>query len=509
MKKFNRIKKINGKEYVYQITPYYDKETQQTKQKSKYLGIHIGDIKNPVKQKDSFLPKSVLDYGEYIPLLDIIKKLNIRNILKNITNHHDEILTIALNKIISQSSLTNIKSWYEGNVLCEEFGQLSLSSQNISKILKKIKSNDTKTLFCKNFIKTIKSKKTLFYDITSFSSYSKKLGLLEYGYNRDKAGLPQFNLSLIVDKTSQTPLLYDIYPGSVPDSKTVQNTIIKTKELGLKNPLLIMDRGFFTRDNIFSFDNADVDFIIGATTQLNVMNELFMQECENIEKPINLKKFNGKIVFVKQISVLIKHDYKENISCKLFGFMYHDPARASREKIMFYEILQSYLNQMDSPKLNNEKIKEISKKYSKYFRIENNKAVFNEIEITKKLKRMGTYIILSNNKHTWEEMLSLYKSKDMVEKGFHSIKNQFGTLPSNLQDEDTLEGLVFITFIALIIRMKLLKRMQDSGLIKKYSIDTVILELHKLKKISVGKKFICTEITKKQREILKHLECCA
>jgi hypothetical protein len=32
MKSFNRIKKINGIEYIYEVTPYYDKETKKIKQ---------------------------------------------------------------------------------------------------------------------------------------------------------------------------------------------------------------------------------------------------------------------------------------------------------------------------------------------------------------------------------------------------------------------------------------------------------------------------------------------
>ncbi|HUS75333.1 MAG TPA: IS1634 family transposase, partial [Methanothrix sp.] len=47
MKSFTRIKNINGQEYLYEITPYYDKEKKQTRQKSKYLGKNVNGV--PVK----------------------------------------------------------------------------------------------------------------------------------------------------------------------------------------------------------------------------------------------------------------------------------------------------------------------------------------------------------------------------------------------------------------------------------------------------------------------------
>ena len=39
MKSFDRVKKIHGKEYLYEITPYYDTATKKIKQRSKYIGI--------------------------------------------------------------------------------------------------------------------------------------------------------------------------------------------------------------------------------------------------------------------------------------------------------------------------------------------------------------------------------------------------------------------------------------------------------------------------------------
>ena len=47
MKSFTRIKNINGQEYIYEITPYYDKEKKQIRQKSKYLGKNVNGV--PVK----------------------------------------------------------------------------------------------------------------------------------------------------------------------------------------------------------------------------------------------------------------------------------------------------------------------------------------------------------------------------------------------------------------------------------------------------------------------------
>jgi transposase len=48
------------------------------------------------------------------------------------------------------------------------------------------------------------------YDLTSFSSYSQLINLLEYEYNRDDSDLPQLKISMIVDKEKGIPVIYDI-----------------------------------------------------------------------------------------------------------------------------------------------------------------------------------------------------------------------------------------------------------------------------------------------------------
>jgi len=83
-------------------------------------------------------------------------------------------------------------------------------------------------------------------------------------------------------------------------------------------------------------------------------------------------------------------------------------------------------------------------------------------------------------------------------------------MPANLRTNNSLRGYLFIAFLALILRMKLLKIMNDSGLNKKYSVEGVLTELEKIKiMILPNGKRITTEVTKKQREILDALHTCA
>ena len=128
----------------------------------------------------------------------------------------------------------NVKPWYEGSVLSLEYPELPLKSQNISNLLAKVGDSNITIAFMSRMLGNLGTKHTLIYDLTSFSSYSQMMNILEYGYNRDSCYLPQINLSMIVDKEKGISVMYDIYPGSIVDVTTLKNTIKKQALTGWK-----------------------------------------------------------------------------------------------------------------------------------------------------------------------------------------------------------------------------------------------------------------------------------
>ena len=65
---------------------------------------------------------------------------------------------------------------------------------------------------------------------------------------------------------------------------------------------------------------------------------------------------------------------------------------------------------------------------------------------------------------------------------------------------------MFVNLISIAIRSRILTYMRSSGLLKKYSVEKRLLELHKLSNVIMhdGNK-ITSEMTRKQKEILESL----
>jgi transposase len=106
--------------------------------------------------------------------------------------------------------------------------------------------------------------------------------------------------------------------------------------------------------------------------------------------------------------------------------------------------------------------------------------------------------------------LSLYLEREEIEKSFKALKNELDILPLNTHSEKTTKGFIFIAFLGLIIRTRLMNMMREADLLEKYSVELLLLQMEKLRKISLADgQIIVTEMTKKQREILQALNLCA
>ena len=126
--------------------------------------------------------------------------------------------------------------------------------------------------------------------------------------------------------------------------------------------------------------------------------------------------------------------------------------------------------------------------------------------ISQAVNRFGKTILLSSSKRSWDEVLSLYRERDEVEKKFDDLKNELEVMPLRVQKVETLQGLLFIFFISLILRAILLRRTREAKLLDKSSIEEILMELSKLRAVKVGGKWRLTEVSKRQRMILEKME---
>ena len=96
--------------------------------------------------------------------------------------------------------------------------------------------------------------------------------------------------------------------------------------------------------------------------------------------------------------------------------------------------------------------------------------------------------------------LELYRNKDCVEKAFENLKERLNLRRLTVSSEQSLDGKLFVQFIALIFLSYITKKMQDARLFKTSTMQHLLDDLDGIECFNIhGKQTHIGEITKQQR----------
>ena len=150
--------------------------------------------------------------------------------------------------------------------------------------------------------------------------------------------------------------------------------------------------------------------------------------------------------------------------------------------------------------------------YNKYFTVEKDssnrvKVTINE-EIVKQEKRFfGYFVILSAEKMDSISALELYRNKDIIEKAFGNLKDRLNLRRTLVSSESSLDGKLFVGYVALIFLAYIKRQMQKKKLFKTYTISQLLDKLDLIecfnypdRKLQVG------EVLEKQKQIYLDME---
>ena len=297
--------KIKGTIYVYEATSYWDKDKKKTCQKREIIGKRdkmTGEI-IPSKKNVEQVPTLAKNYGNFHFLNSISKEIGLTKVLKsNFPESYLEILTCAFYEVSERKPLYLCQDWCEKN---HTPSSKTLSSQRISELLSSM-TDISRMSFFKKWCSYRIEKEYLAFDITSISSYSELIEFVEFGYNRDKEDLPQINLAMLFGQTSQLPIFYNFYPGSIHDVSTLPNMIEFAEELGINNMKYVMDKGFYSEKNIEKLLAKRIKFTISVPFN----NKFSKQKVDDVREDINACEnsisINDDIVYAHTTSVKIK-----------------------------------------------------------------------------------------------------------------------------------------------------------------------------------------------------------
>jgi transposase len=503
-------KATNGTEYVYYtVRAYRNKHGKPTSdevaigKKDIITGQLIPnrtyyEIFQDAKQAEikAPIPNSVQSCGNIAAMVEIAKQTGLSEILKNcFPDKWKQMMACAFYILCEGNVMMYIEDWFdETNV---NFSK-RMNDLDCSKLFSSITDEERRNFFfiC---IKFREEKYYILYDVSSISTYSNNIDIAEWGYNRDNDNLPQVNLGMYYGITSHMPVCYNIYSGSIPDKSSVEFMMSDTKDLGISNVCFVIDRGFVTEDNFHCMHEKGFSFITAMSGKRLEALRLIDENKRNVRKAANwISEYE---VYGLQCSV-------EIYGLNLQAHIYHDPEKQAFEEKELYAHIEKL--RMELEKMS--RSKRVTKKYKNYFVIDEkvqNSLVFelDTDKVDEKLERAGYFILLSSKPElTSGEVLKIYRNRDVIEKNFDQFKNRLDFKRMRTHWKKTMEGKMFIGFLALILRSYMSRMIKNDSQTKHLTFDKILIELRKIKSVTLSDmREMLIPLTKLQKTILSIL----
>jgi len=293
----------------------------------------------------------------------------------------------------------------------------------------------------------------VFFDTTSLyfeGGGGETLGRL--GHSKDhRPDLKQMVVGVIID-TRGYPVCCEMWPGNTADVKTLVPVIRRLRErFAIGRVCIVSDRGMISADTMDYLEQEAIFYILGARMRRvkEVKEDVLSRAGRYCEvHPEGASSKNPSPLKVKEVQV----DDRRYIVC-----LNEKQARkdaADREAII--AALEEKLKADPKSLVGN-------KGYRRYLKIKGHNIAINQDKVKDEARYDGKWVLKTNTTLSTAQVALKYKELWQVEQVFRDMKSVLETRPIYHQVDETIRGHVFCSFLALVLRKELDRRLEKAG----------------------------------------------
>jgi transposase len=243
-----------------------------------------------------------------------------------------------------------------------------------------------------------------------------------------------------------------MWPGNTTDVTTLVPVIKRLQSrFAIGRICIVSDRGMISAATITCLEEEKIPYILGARMRRSkeVKEEVLSRAGRYREvHPEGVSAKDPSPLKVKEVMV----DGRRYIVC-----LNEKQARkdaADRQAII--DSLQEKLKTNPKSLVGN-------KGYRKYLNMEKDTVSVNQAKIEEEARYDGKWVLKTNTALTAEQTALKYKELWQVEQVFRDMKSVLDTRPIFHQRDETIRGHVFCSFLALVLRKELDRRLEKAG----------------------------------------------
>lgn len=295
----------------------------------------------------------------------------------------------------------------------------------------------------------------VFFDTTSVyfeGNGGQSLGVR--GFSKDhRPDLKQMVVGVVLDDRG-TPVLCEIWPGNTTDVKTLIPICDRMKKrFVIDRFCIVADRGMISAETMKALQSPGrkISYILGARMRnvREIRDEVLSRAGRYREvRPERYPSDFPAPLKVKDVRV------GDNRYIVCLNSKQARKDAGDRERIL--ESLETQIKKGPKSFVGN-------KGYRKYVRIETGSISIDTDKIEYESRFDGKWVLKTNTDLSADQVALKYKELWQVEKVFRDTKSLLKTRPVYHQRDDTIRGHVFCSFLSLVLRKELERRLNDSG----------------------------------------------
>ena len=466
------------------------------------------------EEKDRSKRSSCLKIGAYTVIKKIIEDYKLDEMMKRIIGRDSGLfLDLAAYSIITENNAGQYYPDYGYNHPLFTDKMRIYSDSRVSDFITGITPDQSIGFLNEwNTSRDHREKIYISYDSTNKACQAGDIEIAEFGHPKDGKEYPVFNYSIAYDRNNKEPLFYEDYPGSIVDTAQLQAMLEKAKGYGYKNVGFILDRGYFSKENLRFMDKNGYDFVIMVKGMKSLIRDLILEKRGSFEEV----RSNCIRQYKAYGTTIERTLYPSDDKNRYFHLFYSSQKHAFEQ-----ELLEAKIDRMKtSLRKVYGKVSEMDRSYAHYFK----PIYYHEGEedqilqlaqeksevIEEEIRLCGYFCIITSKKMSAKEALELYKSRDESEKLFKGDKSYLGNKAVRVQSDEAAAAKIFIEFVALVIRNKIYTSLKDAVLeddsrANYMNVPAAVRELEKIEMIrqTDGEYRLDHAVTATQKTILK------
>lgn len=290
-------------------------------------------------------------------------------------------------------------------------------------------------------------------DSTNFNTEAENIGIAEFGAAKDDPTKPQVNLAAAVSQADNTPLYYDLFPGSIIDLTECGQLIDQLHMFGYQNVGLLFDRGYFSEPNVRELDSLGFEFIMMLREDKKFVKKLIKAHMPKLKD--NPDAYIGGMEVFGITAEGMLYDKKR------YFHIYYDEVKAGYAKRRFLNSLAALKSELLELKGKILRKNVNLKKYQAWFDIEvvsdQEKRILKSYsvkadKVNDRIACAGFFVIMTSESLDADAVLDIYRGRDNIEKFFRGIKSGMDFDSPGIHDDQSLAAKIHLMFIAGIIR---------------------------------------------------------